>query len=231
MDQLDILCCLCKNCCDRPFKRNFTPQLQYRHLSPEQLAYINDRYLPVVEKTESDYRRTSVAFMILTNMITIFTIVVAALISLNQVVVGNFRDPIFWITWSLTVLTAIANKILYAYSIDKKYIVNFALQEKLKAEGWKFTQGVDIYEGIGQDVAFKLFVSQIEEFRTKSAESNALLNFNDTVEIVPREAQNNGPVMQSRNIGALRSLSSLGEAPSPREGILRSASFSDSSEV
>ena len=180
------------------------------------MVYIKNRYMQLVSTTESDYRRTTVLFMLLTNIITIAGILITALVSINQVYTGTLRDPIFWITWSLTILVTISNKILYAYGIDKKYIINYSMQERLKAEGWKFADKVGIYDGLSGEESYRLFVLRIEEIQARSAESAALFEFNDTVEILDVEK---GPTMRSRDItGAMpmsvRSMSSLSLASS-----------------
>lgn len=195
-------CCgfLYRDCFAVSFKRQFKPILETKNLPPDQHTYIDSVYIPTVSKVESEYKRAAYAFKILTNIIIIGGVVITALISLNQVFVGDLNDPLFWITWGLSLLTTIASKMLYSYSFDKKYLVKGDFMVRLRSEGLLFLQNSGVYEALDANSGFKLFVSRTEDLHRRSTGNSAMLEFNDTIEIVgtaPMDEESQ-PVMRSR---------------------------------
>ena len=205
---IDFCCCLCRDCASPPFKRSFRGLISNLSLPERQLKYINERYIPVVSKTESEYRRSAYAFKILTNVIIIGGVTLTALISLKEAIDGNLNDPLFWIMFVISLSTTIASKMLYSYSIDKKYLVSRDFMVRLQTEGMRFTHGVGVYEALDEDARFAVFVQRVEDLHSRSTENASMLEFNDTIEIVSTDVPNeeNEPIMRSRmGAGGLRS--------------------------
>lgn len=214
-----------KYCCGitPSFRNVFARAIAGVNLPPRQLTYINDRYIAVVAKTEADYWRSAYAFKILTNIIIVGGVTITALISLREAIGGSgLSDPLFWITFVLSLATTIASKMLYSYSIDKKYLISRDFLVRLQGEGIRFIHCIGTYEALDCDARFAVFVQNVEELYSRSTENSSLLDFNDTIEIVDPDSDV-GPLIRSRN-GAntlrsdiVRSLSTLwsGDDDSP----------------
>jgi hypothetical protein len=153
-----------------------------------QKEYIVERYVDLVSHAESDYRRTVFLFIVLTNIITISGVMITALVSLDSINADDItgrNSIIFWIVWTMSIALTLANKWLYSFSIDKKYVLNHSTLEKLYNEGWTFLSGVGKYRKHDDlDVRFKVFCTRVEKIRMKSVESLSSIEFADSADIL-----------------------------------------------
>lgn len=152
----------------------------YTHMS----HYIDDRYAHLLRGAKRDRYVTSLLFYTLSSIITIAMALSTALLPLNQLLNGSFRDPLFWSIWSLMIILTIASRIQAAYSIDRRFIVSRVYYEKLRSEGWLFSEAVGIYEPLDDDARRRVFAARIEQMQLKTLENAALLDFSDTVEVI-----------------------------------------------
>ncbi len=137
-------------------------------------SVIVDRYLNLVSTTERDYKRTSILFVVLTNMISISSVFIAVLVAIDRSAISTctntlLSEIIFWILLTLSILLALSNKWLYSFNLHKKYIMNKEILEKFYSEGWTFIVGNGKYKSCRNYTdRYKLFCLRIEQIRTKS---------------------------------------------------------------
>lgn len=82
------------------------------------------------------------------------------------------------------IILTIASRIQSAYNIDRRFIVSRVYYEKLRSEGWLFSEAVGIYEPLDDMARQRVFTARIEQMQLKTLENAALLDFSDTVEVV-----------------------------------------------
>lgn len=148
------------------------------------MNYINDRYSRLLRDAKRDRYVTALLFYTLSSIITTAMALSTALLPLNQLLNGSFHDPLFWSIWSLMIILTIASRIQSAYNIDRRFIVSRVYYEKLRSEGWLFSEAVGIYEPLDDMARQRVFTARIEQMQLKTLENAALLDFSDTVEVV-----------------------------------------------
>ena len=154
------------------FHTKFTHTLAGADLTEYQKSVITLRYLSMVSKVSGEHQRAHILYLVFTNLITISSVLVTALVSIKELAwidqVGSMI--IFWLTWSLGISLTLSNKWLYSFNIHKKYVINAVILEKLQTEGWIFLSGVGKYAGLDADQRFAKFCERIEKIKIKSME-------------------------------------------------------------
>lgn len=159
------------------FEQRYTKSLNSLPISSYQKEVINNRYICVVNDAAASYRNTATAYYALTNIITIAGVLIASLIVLNKFFEAEL---LFWMSWILSIILAISNKLLYSFNISKKYILNGEIVEKLQSEGWAFMVGIGRYKKcITLDQRFEMFCSRVEKLKLKAVESKSDLELTD----------------------------------------------------
>ena len=156
---------LCGDFCNK-----FTQLINDAALSQNEKNIILARYINIVKSAEIYYLWVNILFCALTNIVTIATILIAALISLERAeIVQKQSAGLFWTVFALSIAAALCNKWLYSFNIHKKYVLNIVILEKLYSEGFMFISGIDKYASVGDMRArFKLFCTRIEKIKLKS---------------------------------------------------------------
>jgi hypothetical protein len=124
-------------------------------LTPNQVTYLINRYISV---TESLFRRTlffAYQFHIGRTVITVGSLFVSALLSIQYINTGGAGDTpkesgpsaFFWITWFLSLLVTICNGILTLFKVDKKYYFLHTTHEQLKSQAWQYLYLTGKYGG------------------------------------------------------------------------------------
>lgn len=178
------------------FQNNFPKLLETTTLSRLQKEIIRARYIDMVLDAESDYRRTWLAYIVLTNLITISGVLIAALIPIEHLgwISSTGSLVVFWIVWSLAIVLTLSNKMVHSFNILKKYVLNTITLQKLYCEGWSFISGVDRYKKCATvDDRFILFCSRVEKIKTKSLESIPEMEYDNTVILAGGSAVPNAP--------------------------------------
>lgn len=164
--------CLC-----RPsFEARFVPLLHDLPLNTFQKQVIQERYVRVVIDAESAYYRTKFIYLALTNIITIFGVIVAALIAAEKAPTINTMNSntstagptpvaagvLTWIALALSMAIVLANKWMFVFHIPKKYVLTEVMMEKYYSEGWSFVGGVGRYTDSDIGSRFATFCTRIE---------------------------------------------------------------------
>ncbi len=193
------------SCCKKreSFRQRYSSLLSRTPLNDFERTVIEDRYIGLVENTAKDYRRTSSLFIILTNMISVSSVVVAVLVAIDKSMVSTctstaLSDALFWIVLSLSIMLALSNKWLYSFNLHKKYIINKDTLEKFHSEGWTFIVGNGKYKSCKDfNARYKLFCSRIEQIKNKSVKGVNALEA-QTVEMLATAAPTDGETPRKR---------------------------------
>lgn len=125
-------------------KPRFTLIVDSLDLSTIQKAIIKDRYVTLVEETQYRANRISAVYHISHLIVTVGSLIVPALMSIQYMTAEN---QIYWITWTLSLLVTTSNGLLTLFKIDKKYLYLHTNTERLTSEGWQYTQLSGRYSG------------------------------------------------------------------------------------
>lgn len=153
-------------------------------LSEPQKTVLINRFMTILRNYHLRKIRYSVSFHTLRAMITIGSLIVPALLSvqytsgnvnLNQ---ANLSSQVYWIVWILSLLVTISNGVMSLMKVDKKYFVFHTVFEQLLSEGWQYIELTGRYSGQHTPLTpipthatqFSIFSHQIEKIRMKQVE-------------------------------------------------------------
>ena len=166
------------------------------------------RYVYMMEKLDAKRASTRLWYGIFTFIITLGSILVPALISIEDKNIlfpkndtqiktnGNITDIItkittneqiqqlqsqvlFWTTFVISLLVTICNALLKLYSIDKIYIIRHLKYDELRREGWFFYTLTGEYAKYRtNDAAFRLFITRIEAIKSMLLHDELTPEFN-----------------------------------------------------
>lgn len=164
-----------------------------------QKQHIQSRYINILENLKKRTRKYSITFYMGHFIITVGSLFVPALLSLQNSVqsvsLSNGASiSVNTITFIVSLLVTIFNGILTLFKIDKKYYFLTTTMEKLRSEGWQFLGLTGRYSGRLNDVApthtnqFMYFAHQIERIKMKQVEEE----FYKSEESSPTDVRSNG---------------------------------------
>ena len=159
---------------DYGFKQKFNKVLDPLHLPKIHRTILNERYVSEVANAEKMYLMTTIIYFLLSNLITVGSVLVVTFISVDKIamVPSDVQAAFFWAGWSLSVVVVIANKLLYSFNLQKKYILDKAALEKFRSEGWSYVSGINRYNGLTPVDSFNMFMSRIEKLRLKIVQNS-----------------------------------------------------------
>ncbi len=134
-------------------RARFKTILQHLDLTPVQKEIIKTRYLDLLRGLQKRVRNHSVIFFIGHFIITVGSLFVPALLSIQNsdkeyaLVGGPFNVHIYWATFIISLLVTIWNGILTLFRIDKKYYFLNTILESLRSEGWQYMSLTGRYSG------------------------------------------------------------------------------------
>ena len=182
-----------------------------RDLTEFQRNTVSTRFITIVEGIHQRSRYYSVCFHIGRTIITVGSLIVPALLSIqyNSSLENSLPYIIYWITWVISLLVTTSNGIMTLFKIDKKFYFLHTTYEQLMSEAWQYIHltgkysGFYLKEGIpdhqNQYVFFchnmeKIKLKQVEEEYFKLIESqNANTN-------TPKKAQNSNENSENSTI-------------------------------
>jgi hypothetical protein len=110
-------------------------------LSASKRVYIEERYLRLLDESKVRCNKISIYFNGNRIIITIGSIIVPALLSIQYIDSFKTHQPgnvIYWITWIVSLFVTISNGILTLFKLDKKYYLLHTSYEQMITEGWQF---------------------------------------------------------------------------------------------
>ena len=140
----------------------------------EKKDYLNIRYLRVVSKLEESTKRTTFLYHSLSFVITVGSILVPALISVqdkstnavaNDNQIQEHSNNIFWSVWGISLGVTVSNAVIKLLSLDKSYITRNIKLNQFKSEGMLYFSKAGIYANENDNERFRIFVSNIEKLK------------------------------------------------------------------
>jgi hypothetical protein len=103
--------------------------------------------------------------------VTFGSLIVPALLSIQNTDNIMLKDITYWTTWGLSLLVTTCNGLIGLFTLDKNYIMFGLTLEKLKSEGWQFIELAGIYENFdSHEEAFPIFCKNIENIKIKQVQ-------------------------------------------------------------
>jgi hypothetical protein len=120
-----------------------------RDLTEFQRNTVTTRFITVVECIHQRARYYSVWFHVGRTIITVGSLIVPALLSIQYS--SSFQDSlpyiIYWITWVISLLVTTSNGIMTLFKIDKKFYFLHTTYEQLMSEAWQYIHLSGKYSG------------------------------------------------------------------------------------
>jgi hypothetical protein len=145
-----------------------------------QKQHIQARYINMLENFKKRVRKYSIVFFTGHFIITVGSLFVPALLSIQNSNVNfsidGYSIPVYIITFIVSLLVTIFNGILTLFKIDKKYYFLNTTMERLRSEGWQYLGLSGRYSGKLQNIVpthanqFLYFIHQIEKIKMKQVE-------------------------------------------------------------
>jgi hypothetical protein len=153
-------------------------------LSVYNKSIIRERYIPMVNAMIMESIRSNIFYIVLQTTITIGSILVPALLSIEKKSSFfnftkeeeiEYQQNLYWTIWSISLAVTLSNAIIQLSSMDKKYIMRHINVSHMKKEGWLFLEkSGKIYghysnnnnnENNNHDKFINKFWNRIEHFR------------------------------------------------------------------
>jgi hypothetical protein len=161
--------------CDSKSTREFEHALTCIQLSPLQQSVVIGRYIPLIRTISNRTRIVSILFNTSRIIITVGSLIVPALLSIQGL--GNTNPEIYWSTWVVSLLVTICNALVSLFKYDKRYYYLNTILERLISEGWQYIELTGRYSGYNTRGAipthenqFIYFCHAVEKIRMKQVE-------------------------------------------------------------
>jgi hypothetical protein len=157
-------------------------------LEPLKKKILVERYSRLVLELEQQTFRISVCFHTSRTIITVGSLIVPALLSIQYTNSNGSNLSIYWTTWVVSLLVTICNGLSTLLKLDKNYYHLHTVREQLISDGWQYAELTGKYSGIrtphhaptheNQFVFFshsieKIRMQQVQEEYYKVAETQA----------------------------------------------------------
>ena len=153
-------------------------------LTPLQQSIVTGRYIPMIRHIRKRTKLTSAMFNSSRVIITVGSLIVPALLSIQGL--GNTNPQIYWSTWVVSLLVTICNALVSLFKYDKRYYYLHTVLEKLISEGWQYIELTGRYSGYHihgmvptHENQFVYFCHAVEKIRMKQIEEE-YFKINDT---------------------------------------------------
>lgn len=161
-------------CADKS-NQEFEHALTCVPMTPLQQSIITGRYIPMIRHIRYRTKMTSVMFNSSRVIITVGSLIVPALLSIQGL--GNSNPDIYWSTWVVSLLVTICNALVSLFKYDKRYYYLHTILEKLISEGWQYIELTGRYSGYHthgivptHENQFVYFCHAVEKIRMKQVE-------------------------------------------------------------
>ena len=156
--------------------------LQTTTLETDEKNNLSARFISVLYEYNQRSIRYSISFNTLRITITIGSLIVPALLSVqyntnDSKASSTLGAEVYWAVWILSLLVTISNGIITLLKVDKKYFVLNTTYQHLLSEGWQYIQLSGKYSGFYTPATipthknqFIFFSNMIEKIRMKQVE-------------------------------------------------------------
>ena len=129
--------------------RKIIDKIDDKDLSEINKMLLRKRFIPILKTMELEVKRVSTAFTLFQIITTLGSIVVPALLSIeDRSILFNSSDidhdiqthNLFWTTWGISIAVTISNAFNQLLGLEKKYIIRNIHLSQMKKEGWSFLE-------------------------------------------------------------------------------------------
>lgn len=202
-------------------------------LTISQKATLSARFITLLTEYKARSSRYSHSFNFLRFTITVGSLIVPALLSVQYATgnvgstTANISTEVYWVVWNLSLLVTISNGIMSMLKVDKKYFILNTTYQHLISEGWQYIHLSGKYSGFytPNTIAthknqFVYFCNSIEKIRMKQVEDEYYKV--DTSHSHTQPSQHDQLVpptpLNPSSLGEQKSLTILNEdTPTPKE--------------
>lgn len=146
-------------------------------LNPLKKRIIIERYSKLVSELEEQSFRVSVSFHTSRAIITVGSLIVPALLSIQYTNSSGSNLTIYWTTWVVSLLVTICNGLSTLLKLDKNYYHLHTVREQLISDGWQYAELTGKYSGIHtphraptHENQFVFFSHSIEKIRMRQVQ-------------------------------------------------------------
>ena len=186
------------------FKKDYRKTIESindNELSELNKMLLRKRFIPILKTMELEMKRVSTGFTLFQIVTTLGSIVVPALLSIEE---RNFSfnstnldlerqsHNLYWTTWAISIAVTISNAFNQLLGLEKKYIIRNIHLSQMKKEGWSFLEkSGNVY---GKDPSktrnelIYIFWKRVETLRHNQIKND--LSFDNTDDLI-----NNNPEM------------------------------------
>jgi hypothetical protein len=116
-------------------------------LTLQQRATIKERYRFLMSEYRWRCRLYMVLFYVFRVTMTVGSLAVPAMLSLNNLEDKIITKGLYWGTWGLSLAVTTANGLLTLFKLDKRFFMLHAVAEKLRSETWQYLMLSGRYSG------------------------------------------------------------------------------------
>jgi Protein of unknown function (DUF4231) len=172
-------------------------------LTPLQIRIIELRYLNLLRQYERRLVFVDFYYHFSRGFVSLGSVLVPALLSI-QSPTASYSLPLYWTTWSISLLVTILHNFTNIFRFDKKFTGIHATLERLKTEGWQYFELSGRYSGHHghktptHSNQYMYFVNTVEKIRLRQIEDE--YSATKETEKLPNSVQPGQPAPKSGSI-------------------------------
>jgi hypothetical protein len=133
--------------CKKPRVTPFSNILKDIPLEPLKKQILLERYNRLIVDLEEQTFRISICFHTSRSIITVGSLIVPALLSIQYTNSNGSNLSIYWTTWVVSLLVTICNGLSTLLKLDKNYYHLHTVREQLISDGWQYAELTGKYSG------------------------------------------------------------------------------------
>jgi len=125
----------------------FVRAIRDLQLADNRKEVLIERYSSLVNELKNKTYSITIVFHTARIMITVGSLIVPALLSIQYPSSGSINIVIYWSTWTISLLVTICNGLLALFKVDKQYYYLHTVREQLISDGWQYIELTGKYSG------------------------------------------------------------------------------------
>lgn len=125
----------------------FVRAIRDLELADNKKEVLIERYSSLVNELKNKTYSITIVFHTARIMITVGSLIVPALLSIQYPSSGSINIVIYWSTWTISLLVTICNGLLALFKVDKQYYYLHTVREQLISDGWQYIELTGKYSG------------------------------------------------------------------------------------
>lgn len=167
----------------RKYRDEYDDIFNMLHMTKQEREIIRKCFQNELKYAVIRYYFMATLFSIMTNIVTIGSVLVASFMSLEKITLidNEIADGFFWAGWIVSIVVVIASKLMGGFDLQKKYVLDKIALEKFRSEGWRFASRIGKYNGKTTTECFKLFIDRVEKIKMHLLETSHGGNDNKSI--------------------------------------------------